>query len=66
MKLAALAVAGQRARCAAGVKVETTTLTDDTTPGVAAEPEPDLAGYEIVCRETHRSRLAAHDPGRGT
>ena len=44
-----------------GVVIVTTNLTNDTPLRWQAGTEPDLAGYEIVWRETTRSRL---DPRR--
>ena len=62
INLSALAALADGPATPAGVKVEASTLTVDTSLEWQPNTEPDLAGYEIVYRDTNRSRLAAHDP----
>jgi hypothetical protein len=49
---AALAVLARAPAPPAGVQIETARLENDTTLRWAPSPEPDLAGYRIVWRET--------------
>jgi Peptidase family M28 len=49
---AALATLARAPRAPAGARVVVRTLTNDTELTWTANPEPDLAGYEILIRET--------------
>ena len=44
-------------------KIDTTQLTNDTTLTWKANPEPDLAGYEVVWRESTDPLWTHSDPG---
>ena len=52
MNAAALASLARAPSPPAGVRIETLQLENQTTLSWRANPEPDLAGYEIVWRET--------------
>jgi peptidase M28-like protein/fibronectin type III domain protein len=53
VNLAALAALANGPAAPSGVKVEASTLTVDTTLSWQPNTEPDLAGYEIVYRDTN-------------
>ena len=53
VNLAALAALADGPAAPSGVKVEASTLTVDTTLSWQPNTEPDLAGYEIVYRDTN-------------
>jgi hypothetical protein len=61
---AALAALANGPAAPQNVKVEASTLSTDTQLEWTANTEPDLAGYEIVYRDTTEPFLVARDQGR--